>query len=361
MDPDVVSDWRSEGGGDILARMPFLSQILATAVMVGASAGPAVAQIAVAGSAASRPAAADSALAARLAAVPAELRLAGGDLHVVNLYKLQAEVLLASAGEPADTAIDRLVHAVYTPYTVFWNGYLGDETAFREWAADLLDPGHPIHSRVEPLLDVALDHRFDDGVAWIDSTTGRRPAGTWYIVFGPGWTDMGGLTGIGMVADFSRMEPDSAAIAGILPHELTHQVQGASPTRAADPDAGTVLDRVIGEGFASYVAWVYAADRRTAAQALGYSEAEWSWAVAHEAQLMAALRPILASSTRDDIDLIAARNAQLIKDSPGAAGYFVGFRIVQAYVERHGADSWKDLYDLPVRQVLERSGYVDAE
>lgn len=307
-----------------------------------------------------RPAASDSLLAARLAAVPAELRLAGGDLHVVNLYKLQGEVLLASAGQPADTVVERLVRTVYAPYTAFWSGYLGDEAAFREWAADLLAPDHPVRSRMAPLLNAALDQRFEDGVAWIDSTTGRRPAGTWYIVFGPGWTDMGGLAGIGMVADFTRMQADSAAIAGILPHELTHQVQGASAAHAADPDAGTVLDRVVGEGFATYVAGVYAGGERAAARNLGYSDAEWDWALAHEAELIAAVRPLLSSRDRNDIDLIAARNAQLIPGSPGAAGYFLGLRIVQAYVGRRGTESWKDIYDMPVRTVLEESGYLDG-
>ena len=350
------SDWRTTPLGLILPPMPLVLPSVGALLLVAGVVGPVAAQTA--SLEPTRPAA-DSLLAQRLAAVPAELRLAGGDLHVINLYKLQSEVLLGSAGEPADTVIVRLVRSVYEPYTGFWQGYLGDEAAFREWAAELLAPDHPIHSRVVPLLDAELDRRFDDGVAWIDSTTGRRPAGTWYIVFGPGWTDMGGLTGIGMVADFSRMEPDSAAIAGILPHELTHQVQGATAAHAADPDAGTVLDRVVGEGFATYVAGVYAAGERTDAENLGYSSAEWEWALAHEAGLVAALRPILSSRDRDDIDLVAARNAQLIEGAPGAAGYFIGLRIVQAYVDRHGDESWKELYDMPVRDVLAKSGYLD--
>lgn len=291
--------------------------------------------------------------------LPAELRLAGGDLRVVNLHRIQDAVLRDSAGQPADSTVARLVREVYAPYTTFWNGYLGDEAAFREWAADLLRPAHPIHARMAPLLAADLDRRFMEGVAWIDSATGRRPAGTWYIVFGPGWTDMGGLGDIGMVADFTRMMPDSMAIAALLPHELTHQVQGASAAHAGDPDAGTVLGRVVGEGFASYVAWVYAGGDRTPAQALGYTDDEWEWALAHEAALFAAVRPILASRERTDGDRVAARSEQLIEGAPGAAGYFLGFRIVQAYVASRGADAWKEIYDLPAAVVLERSGRLD--
>jgi hypothetical protein len=302
----------------------------------------------------------DTATVRRLAATAAELELAGGSLRVVNLYKLQAEALSATAGAPRDSTIARLVRDVYAPYSRFWAGYLGDEAEFRRWTVTLLEPEHPIHERLEPLLDVALDRRFTEGVEWLERTTGRRPVGTWHIVFGPGWTDMGGLGDIGMVADFTRMRPDSAAIANLLPHELTHQVHGSAAGRAADPDAGSVLERIISEGFASYVSWVYGDGRRTEAQALGYSPDEWAWSVAHERELFDAVQPILSSRERDDTDRVAARREQLIDDAPGAAGYFIGLRIVQSYVARNGPDAWKDIYDLPVRQVLAGSGYVEG-
>ena len=292
--------------------------------------------------------------AATLETIPAELYLADSSLRVVNLYKLQGEILLDSA-QPPDTAIARLVERVYTPYTAFWNGYLGDEDAFREWSAQLLQPAHPIHSRLDSIAAVGIDRLFTDGVAWIESTTGRRPHGTWYLVFGPGWTDMGGLGGIGMVADFTRLVPDSGAIASLLPHELAHQVHGASPGRAADPDSGTVLERIVSEGFASYVAWVYGGGRHTPAEALLYTPAEWNWAVAHERELFAAVEPILASRERDHLNLVASRNDQILPGAPGAGGYFLGFRIVQAYVARHGRESWKQIFDLPVAEVLTSS------
>ena len=302
----------------------------------------------------------ESAAAHRLGSLPAELELAGGSLRVLNLFKLQAEALHETADMPADSALERLVRDVYAPYAGFWAGYLGDEAAFRRWAVKLLDPEHPMHARLEPLLDVRLDRGFTEAAAWLERTTGRRPVGTWYIVFGPGWTDMGGLTGIGMVADFTKMQPDSTAIANILPHELTHQVHGATAGRASDAFAGTVLDRIVSEGFASYVAWVHGAGRRTEAESLGYDAAEWAWALEHERALFEAARPILESRERDDLNLVASRSEQLIADAPGAIGYFMGLRIVQSYVARHGADSWQDIFDLPVMTVLERSGYEPA-
>ena len=287
---------------------------------------------------------------------PTEIRLAGGSLRIVNLYRIQETVLREERGRPANAIVDRLVREVYVPFPEFWNGYLGDESAFREWAPKLLDPAHPIHSRLGPVAAVALDRRFAEGVEWIARTTGRKPEGTWYIVFGPGWTDMGGLGGIGMVADFTVLEPDSARIAGLLPHELTHQVHGAAS--ATDPDAGTVLHRIVSEGFASYVAWVYGGGAVSPAGALMYTEAQWNSARAREAELIAAVRPILGSRERKDLDLVASRSDHLVPTAPAAAGYYLGFRIIQAYVANRGPGSWKEIYNLPAREVLQRSGWL---
>ena len=90
----------------------------------------------------------DSTVAERLAALPIELSLAEGRLRVINLYKLQGEILQDALQYPADTVVAQLVRAVYAPYTDFWNGYIGDEAAFRKWAVKLLDRPHPIHSRL---------------------------------------------------------------------------------------------------------------------------------------------------------------------------------------------------------------------
>ena len=292
----------------------------------------------------------------RLAALPTELWLADSSLHVVNLYRLEGLALAETNGRPRPEVVERLVRDVYVPYAAFWKGYLGGETDFREWAAgQLLAPDHPVRTRMAALLDVGLDRRFIDGTEWIRRTTGGKPRGTWYIVFGPGWTDMGGLHDIGMVADFTKMQPDAEAIAALLPHELTHQVHGGSPGRVNDPDRGTVLDRIVSEGFASYVAWVYGRGRRTPAQALMYPEAGWAWALAHEAELRAAATPLLQSKRREDIDLVSNRSEHLVPGSPGADGYFLGYRLVEAYVAKRGRDSWKEIYDLPVGRVVERA------
>lgn len=263
--------------------------------------------------------------------------------------------MIVRANRPAAETLDRLVREVYSPFAPFWQGYLGDETAFRNWAAkSLLASDGPIQTRLTACLDLQLDKLFTESANWLVGISGHRPQGTWYIIFGPGWTNMGGLGPLGMVLDFTKQDPDRKAVEFILPHELTHQVNAARP---ADPDSGTVLERIVGEGLACYAAYVFAAGRQTPAESLGYSNEEWNRAVGQEKELASAASPYLASKLRQDTDRLAARNQRLLTSGPTAAGYFIGFRIMQRYVEKRGTGSWVEAIDLPVREVLSRSGY----
>ena len=111
------------------------------------------------------------------------------------------------------------------------------------------------------------------------------------------------------------------------------------------------------EGLGTYAAYVHADGALTPAQAVGYSPGEWQWAVEHEAALAAATAPLLGSHDRSDIDRVASRGESVLDPGVGAPGYFLGFRVVQAYEATHGPGSWVDLVDLPVREALRRSGY----
>lgn len=37
--------------------------------------------------------------------------------------------------------------------------------------------------------------------------------------------------------------------------------------------------------------------------------------------------------------------------------YWLGFRIIEKYVEKNGPESWKDVYHLSTTDLLEKSGY----
>ncbi|TXH66179.1 MAG: hypothetical protein E6Q88_12415 [Lysobacteraceae bacterium] len=292
-------------------------------------------------------------LAAQLKRLPAELRLFDSRLRIVNIYKRQAEIMLDADIDDAE-AVRRWLAEIYPAHRDFWAGYVGDEQAFTEFSQDLMRYRKRLLCKHIPkLLALDLDERFERHARWLEQATGKAPVGTWYLAYGSGATDMGGIGSIGMVIDFSNQVAEPASIEALLPHELAHQVHGLR----RDPDSDTVLGRMLAEGLATYVACVRAEGRFSAAECIGYDDAQWRWAIEHEAALRAFVKPILHSRARADSDAVASRNIVPIEGGPTAIGYFLGHRIVQAYTERHGHDAWKDLLDMPVKRVLRKSGY----
>lgn len=286
---------------------------------------------------------------------PVEQRLAGGNLRVFSLYRVEAAVLSARGRLGDSATVEALVHQLYRPHATFWRGYVGDEPAFRKFAAGLVRLSEPVLGRLAQIERLPLDTLFRSAARWVTRQTGLEPRGTWYLVFGHGATDMGGVGDL-MLIDFNAQPADEDAIRRILPHELTHMVYGRGPARRRDPHRGTVLDRIISEGVASYASYL-SAGGESAASALLMADEDFRGGMATEAAMLAAIRPILLSSDRATVDSVAHRQKRLVPGGPTAAGYFLGFRLAQAYEAAHGRGSWKEILTLPLLTVVARSGY----
>jgi hypothetical protein len=65
-----------------------------------------------------------SALIRRVDALPKEVSLADGRLQLINLYKLEASILLGSPIRTRAEMVDQLVRDVFTPYASFGEGIL---------------------------------------------------------------------------------------------------------------------------------------------------------------------------------------------------------------------------------------------
>lgn len=291
------------------------------------------------------------------AELPIEQHLAGGRLRVVNLCRVQ-RAILRSRGDRSDSAIvERFVHDVYRPYAEFWSGYLGDEARFRRFAQRVLvDHDTTVLARIAALESLSIDSMFEASSRWVMQNTGLAPQGTWVLVFGHGATDMGGV-GSYMVADLNALESTRASWSRLLPHELTHMVYGQSPERLADSLRGTVLDRIVSEGVATYASYVESGGRLSQADALLDSTLDWDRATQREAAMLHAVQPLLHSRDRAAMDSLFSRRTLLVAGGPTAAGYFLGLRLTMAYVAANGPGSWKELLTLPLSVIVARSGY----
>jgi hypothetical protein len=140
-----------------------------------------------------------------------------------------------------------------------------------------------------------------------------------------------------------------------LPHELNHLAY--EPFRESDPKKDSALRQTIDEGFACYFTWVFFDGRISKYEAVeNMTESQWNWYLANEQKLFNELKQYFEDEGGDN-PLLRNDKLQLFKNAPKSLNYWLGFRIVEKYVEKNGADSWKDIYELNVQDVLEKSGY----
>lgn len=96
---------------------------------------------------------------------------------------------------------------------------------------------------------------------------------------------------------------------------------------------------------------------------LGYSKAQYKWAVSHEAAIWHKLiEKNLVYDNRDDVIRRMMDETPFTRDfgndSPGRIGVFIGFQIVQSYMKTHPGTTLKDLMSMTDSQkILKESGY----
>ena len=140
-----------------------------------------------------------------------------------------------------------------------------------------------------------------------------------------------------------------------IPHELNHFAY--EPLRENDPKKNSALRQTIDEGFACYFTWVFFVGQISKQEAVeNMSEIDWNWYLENEKQLFNQLKKYFDDESGDN-PLLQNDKLKLFKDAPKSLNYWLGFRIIEKYVERNGEDSWKDIYELNVENVLEQSGY----
>ena len=272
-----------------------------------------------------------------------------GCVQVHNIWKAQVRAVhLTARGSIADR-VEMLRDSVYTPYSEFWGGYVAD---FDRWVRRYFDlAGHP--NRTFPAR-IDLPPLIADATARAEEITGIRGCAEWHLVFGPGGSGMGRLSDGRMLIDFFGGHSRAEDMHWALSHEVAHVLRDQEKPK---PEDWNVLTVIFTEGMADYFQDIFHGQKRNAAESLGYSESEWEWAVAHESELWDIAREQLEDTSRAVIIQYQSSGRRLHRDGPTNAGYFLGYRISEAYVARHGPDALVDLFRLSARKILDDSGY----
>ena len=82
----------------------------------------------------------------------------------------------------------------------------------------------------------------------------------------------------------------------------------------------------------------------------------WDWYVKNEKEIFTKTKAYFQDSSENN-PLLRNDKHKLFPDAPKSLNYWLGFRIISEYVKKHGPDSWKDIYKLTAKEVLEKSGY----
>lgn len=288
-----------------------------------------------------------------------------GEIVIKNLFKSQ---ILAHKKTGFDSLL--IIDKVYKPHKKLWDNcygmIFGEENASKfntekgmiDWNRTLY-PENKIffNERAEKLLEINLDSTIHSNLNQFHKLVPYNVKSTISILFTP-------ITGIlfggcdndqfCIELNYKEREIEYIIEKG-LPHELNHLAY--DPLRANDSKKNTALRQTIDEGFACYFTWIFFNKNISKYEAVeNMTENDWNWYLMNEKELFNKLSPFFEDESGDN-PLMRNSKYQLFPNAPKSLTYWLGFRIVENYVNKNGENSWKDIYEMDVQEVLEKSGY----
>ena len=284
------------------------------------------------------------------------------DLQIIDLSQKQLTLYNKHLNTDSATRVQLFRDSLYYPYQEVWEGYIGRVETFDLVAEhygiriimELNEKNKLFYSgnKEEALLDAFFEVR-----AGMIKLTGYSPKGKWHLLYGPANANLGAVGEGIMFIDFAFPgNKDLKSVINWFPHELNHQIY----SNLSKDSVHNVLARCIDEGFAVYVNKLYwnnivGNKNYSVAMSLSYSELELEAAEKDWDFILSFFEENYLSEDREVIDQFGAINVKLKENLPGAIGYFIGYKMVERYVQIHGDDSWKDLYHLSFEELLDKS------
>lgn len=301
----------------------------------------------------------------RLEKLPDSIKV--GEITILNLFKNQ---ILAHKNSKYDSLA--IVKKVYEPHKQLWNNcygmIFGDENASKfnnpkgmiEWNKNLYpDNKEFFDNRVSELLKINLEKTLKQNLQKFEKLVPYKPKAKVSILFTPlQGIGFGGCSAEEFAFELNNKEYDvNYTIEKGIPHELNHLIY--ETFHQNDSNKETALAQTIDEGFACYFTWIFFDKKIAKNEAVeNMSGKDWSWYLFNEKKLYQELEKYFYDKSGNN-PLLRNEKFKLFTDAPKSLNYWIGFRIIEKYVEKHGKDSWKDIYKLDSQIVFEKSGYSD--
>lgn len=275
-------------------------------------------------------------------------------LQVYDLTSSQLRLMKAYQKADSLKRSNIFYDSIYVPNSTIWDGYMGNGDELVKWTNAQLGTLPQILLKNKNLNTRRLNSDLSTVALEMEKLTGFRPQGKWYIFYGAAWTDLGALGNEAMIIDLSHSSNSSnERIKRLFPHELTHQVMMRSN---AHQDT-TAISSILGEGFAVWMSKKYWGDKYSLSDLLGYTEEELQRCDKNLDALKTVYMKYRYASDQEIINLFRNRDVKLNEKLPGAIGYYIGYRIVEAYVAKYGDASYKDIFTKPAKDIAELSGF----
>ncbi len=293
-----------------------------------------------------------------------------GNLVIYNAFKYQ--VLAHQSGEFNPALI---IEKVYKPHPELWDNCLsqifGDagemfkEEGIIEWNKTLFEKQKNLLSKLDTLSRLNLDSLFNAHLTGLKKLTGLNAKGKWILYAGPDENYsifLGGCNTDGMAIDLAHSRTTVDLLTEALPHELEHMV--FEQAKSKDPNWNTSLGSTIDEGVACFFTYKYFKEKLPKRRVIeNMTDEEFQWYIKHEKEIFERSLPFLFDISEEknlyQCNCRAGGCAKLFPDAPKSICYFLGFRIVESYVNKYGNDSWKDVYKIPLKDFLGNSGYKE--
>ncbi len=265
--------------------------------------------------------------------------------------------VMENSGNLDSTARAKIfIDSIYTPYRQFWNGYLGEGPDVAGWLDEAMPLLDQWKQKNAVISSTQLVKELNEVAGHLEKMTGYKAYGNWYIVFGPAWTDLGGLGDFAMLIDLAhKSNTTNERLLRMFPHELTHQIM----TNVNTHKDSTAMGPIIGEGFAVWMNQYYWKDKYTLAENLGFTQEELATCDKNLDKLKQFLVTHKYTTDTQMIDVFRNRGTKLNPQLPGAIGYYLGYKIIEAYIRKVGENAWKDVFIKSPAAIYEQSKFAD--
>lgn len=293
-----------------------------------------------------------------------------GQMTIHNAFKNQ--ILAHRFGKFDSLAI---LNKVYKPNKYAFDNCLsqifGEENGLKfkpngiySWNRNLLKDHEALIKQKLTVLDsVNINQLFTKHLKALQEITGQKGKGKWMVYFGPkDFQIFGGCDNNSMILDMFGSEWNSKSIDKVFAHELEHLL--FNPALEKDPNGQKGLGITLDEGLAVYFTSLYL--NQSLEEALYGDDTKILFS--REKEIFEKLEPYFYKTNEEGCPIFrhCGRNSEckpvienLPKEVENELCYFLGYRIIQKYAEKNGKDSWKDIYTIPLKDFLEKSGYKE--